>query len=112
VHRCIGATPLSETTQLHEVFGERVYFATKRIRKGRDAFVAIINDGFAGEEALKLYRMRWGIEILFSHLKRLCYQWERKLEEAKGVKLKSHGYRAKNVFLRGIESLHQILHMP
>ena len=126
--------------QLHEVFGGQVHFAAKRIPNGRDAFLAVISHGFQGEEALDLYRMRWGIESLFSHLKKrgyqfedthmtkgcrieklmgvlavafaLCYQWGRKLEAAAGVKRKSHGHRAKSVFRQGLESLHQMLRTP
>ena len=129
-----------QAAQLHEVFGERVHFAAKRIRNGRDAFVAVISHGFQGAEALELYRMRWGIETFSSHLKKrgyqfedtrmakgcriekllgvlavafsLCYHWGRKLESETGMKLKSHGYRAKSVFRQGFESLHQMLRIP
>lgn len=126
--------------QLHEVCGEQVYFAAKRIRNGRDAFVAVISHGFHGAEALQLYQMRWGIETFFSHLKKrgyqfedthmtqscriekllgvlavafaLCYHWGRKLEQETGIKFKKHGHRARSVFRQGFESLHQILRMP
>ncbi len=82
----------------------------------------------------------WGIETLFSHLKRrgyqfedthmtkgcrigklmgvlavafaLSYQWGRKLGKEAGIKLKSHGHRAKSVFRQGLESLHRMLHLP
>lgn len=125
---------------LHEVFGSKVHFAAKRIRNGRDAYLAVISHDFSGEEALGIYRMRWGIETLFSHLKRrgyrfedthmtkgcrigklmgvlavafaLSYQWGRKLEGETGVKLKSHGHRAKSVFRQGLESLHRMLRFP
>jgi hypothetical protein len=65
--------------ELHEVFGERVHFASKRISKGRkgsDAFVAVISHGYQGAEALELYQMRWRIETFFSHLKKRGYQFE------------------------------------
>jgi hypothetical protein len=125
---------------LHEAFGMQVHFAAKRIRNGRDAHLAVISDAFHGDEALEIYRMRWGIETLFSHLKRrgcqfedthmtkgsrisklmgvlavafaLSYQWGRKLEQENGIKLKSHGHRAKSVFRRGFESLNRMLHAP
>ncbi|MFZ9937345.1 MAG: hypothetical protein ACO3JG_09855 [Luteolibacter sp.] len=45
-------------------------FAAKRIRNGRDARLALISDALHGDAALEIYRMRWGIETLFSHLKR------------------------------------------
>lgn len=126
--------------ELHEVFGRQVHFAAKRIRNGRDAHLAVISHDFQGAEALEIYRMRWGIETLFSHLKRrgyqfedthmtkgcrigklmgvlavafaLSYQWGRKLEKESGVKLKSHGHRAKSVFRQGFESLNRMLHLP
>ena len=125
---------------MHEVFGMRVHFAAKRIRDGRDAHLAVISNAFHGGAALEIYRLRWGIETLFSHLKRrgyqfedthmtkasrigklmgvlavafaLSYQWGRKLEAETGVKLKKHGHRAKSVFRQGLESLHRMLHAP
>ncbi len=124
----------------HEVFGGRYHFAAKRIRKGRDTHVAVTSYGFQGAEALEIYWQRWGIETLFSHLKRrgyqfedthmtkgerisklmgvlavafaLSYQWGRKLEREAGIKLKSHGHRAKSIFRQGLESLLQMLHLP
>jgi hypothetical protein len=127
-------------SELHEVFGEQVHFAAKRIRKGRDAFVAVISHGYQGAEALELYQMRWGIETFFSHLKKrgyqfedthmtkgcridklvgvlavafaLSYHWGRELERKTGTKLKKHGYRAKSLFRQGFESLHQMLRTP
>ena len=124
----------------HEVFGGQYHFAAKAIRKGRDSHLAVISHGFRGTEALDIYRMRWGIETLFSHLKKrgyqfedthmtkacrigklmgvlavafaLSYQWGRKLEEKTGVRLKKHGHRAKSVFRQGLESLHRMLHSP
>ena len=125
----------------HLVFGRQVHFAAKRIKKGRDSHVAVISFGFSGEEALELYRQRWGIETLFSHLKKrgyqfeethltkkerveklfgvlavafaLCYRWGQKLEKTgPKTKLKKHGYRAKSIFRRGFENLHRILLTP
>jgi hypothetical protein len=60
---------------LHEVFGLQVHFAAKRIRNGRAAHLAVISHDFQGAEALEIYRMRWGVETLFSHLKRRGYQF-------------------------------------
>ena len=125
---------------LHEVFGGRYHFAAKRIRKGRDTHLAVISYGYEGAAALEIYWLRWGIETLFSHLKRrgyqfedthmtkgarisklmgvlavafaLSYQWGRKLEKESGINLKSHGHRAKSIFRQGLESLHRMLHLP
>lgn len=127
-------------SELHAVFGRQVHFAATRIRNGSDAHLAVISHDFQGAEALEIYRMRWGIEILFSHLKRrgcqfedtqmtkgcrigklmgvlavafaLSYQRGRKLQKESGIKLKSHGHRAKSLFWQGFESLNRILHLP
>ncbi len=53
--------------ELHTVFGRKAYFAAKRIHRGRDPFLAVISGTFRSEEALELYRMRWGIETFFGH---------------------------------------------
>ena len=125
---------------LHAVFGRQAYFAAKPIHRGRDPFLAVISETFRGEEALELYRMRWGIETFFGHLKKrgfqfedthmtkgcrieklmgvlalafaLCHQWGRKLEQDTGPRLKRHGHRAKSVFRQGFESLHRMLLRP
>lgn len=123
-----------------EVFGEPHYFAAKRICKGRDPYLAVISNVFQGSESLEIYNLRWGIENLFSHLKRrgydfeathltkgrridalmgvlaiafaLSYQWGRKLEAEAGVKRKTHGHRAKSVFRQGFEHLQQMIGRP
>ena len=127
-------------SQLHEVFGRQVHFAAKRIVKGRDPYLAVISFGFEGDEALELYRLRWGIETFFSHLKKRGYQfeathmtkkdriekllgvlavafatsyrWGRVLEERSGPKTKKHGCRARSIFRQGFESLHRMLGNP
>lgn len=146
----VGASPASwmcirnrwrkTAEEKHEVFGEKVHFAAKRIKNGRDEYLAVIAHGFCGEEALRLYRFRWGIETLFSHLKErgfrfedthmtkkdrieklmgvltvafaLCYRQGERIEEDAGIQLKKHGYRAKSIFRKGMESLHRIICRP
>ncbi len=126
--------------QRHEVFDQEVHFAAKRINNGRDEYLAVIASGFSGDEALRLYRFRWGIETLFSHLKKrgfqfedthmtkkgrieklmgvlavafaLCYRRGERIEEEAGTKFKKHGYRAKSIFRKGMESLHRIVRRP
>ncbi|MEX2578832.1 MAG: transposase [Verrucomicrobiales bacterium] len=112
-----------------EVFGQEVHFAAKRIKKGRDEYLAVIAHGFSGDEALRLYRLRWGIETLFSHLKKRGFQFEdthmtkkERIEKLMGVlavafalcyrRGKNHGYRAKSIFRKGMESLHRIISKP
>ncbi len=123
-----------------EVFGQQVRFAAKRIRNGREPWLAVISHGFHGEEALAIYRERWGIETLFGHLKRkgyqfedthmtkagrisklmavltvafaLCYRWGVRLEEVRKATVKKHGYPPKSLFRRGFESLHVMFDKP
>ena len=125
---------------LHQVFGEQVHFASKPITKGRDPYLAVISWGFQGKEALELYRLRWGIETFFSHLKKrgynfeethmskkrsieklmgvlavafaICYHWGRVLEKETGIKLKKHGHRAKSIFRQGFEAIHSLFKHP
>ena len=54
----------------------QVHFAAERIRNGRDVHLAVITNAFHGDEALEIYRLRWGIETLFSHLQRRGFQFE------------------------------------
>ena len=125
---------------LHDVFGQQVYFTSKKITKGRDPHLAVISNHFNGQEALELYRLRWGIESFFSHLKKrgfqfedthltkkpgierlvavlavaftMCYRWGETKEARTGKKLKKHGYRAKSLFRQGLEALHRAVKRP
>lgn len=42
----------------------------------RDRFLYVISNHYHGKEALKLYKRRWGIEIVFSHLKKRGFDLE------------------------------------
>lgn len=123
-----------------EVFGQQVYFASKRIKGGRDPHVSVISNVFSGTEAVEIYRTRWSIETFFSHLKKrgfnledthltrkeridklfgvlavafaLCYLWGQLQETKTGAKYKNHGYRAKSVFRQGFECLHRMFKAP
>jgi len=55
-----------------------LFFASKLIQcKGRrDDRLHVISNRFNGEEALELYQLRWGIEVLFSHLKKRGFDLE------------------------------------
>ena len=61
-----------------ELWGMKVFFASKVIQsKGRrDSHLYIVSNRFSGKEALKLYQKRWGIEQLFSHLKKRGFDLE------------------------------------
>ena len=57
--------------------GLDLFFACKRMQKdGRDTHLFVISNCFQGEEALELYRQRWGIERLFGHLKKKGFDLE------------------------------------
>ena len=45
-------------------------------KDGRDTHLFVISNCFQGEEALELYRQRWGIERLFGHLKKKGFDLE------------------------------------
>jgi len=122
------------------VFGRDLYFAAKKIGKRRDSRLAVVSNKFRGGEALEIYRLRWGIECFFGHLKKrgfrfedthltigkrierlvavlavaftLCYRWGMVREARSGKKIKNHGYRAKSLFRQGFDSLHRMVKRP
>lgn len=128
------------SNKLHEIFGQQVYFAAKAINKGQGSYLMVISNIFHAEQALEFYRERWGIETLFSHLKKrgyqfedthmskperieklmavlavafaMSYRWGQLLDQSGTKKLKKHGYRAKSLFRLGLESLHRMFKMP
>lgn len=71
-------TRKGNTAKRKELWGMKVFFARKLIQsKGRrDSHLYVISNRFAGKQALKLYRKRWGIEQLFSHLKKRGFDLE------------------------------------
>ena len=60
-------------TEPVEVFGMDLYFGGK-VEKGKRFYV--VSNRFKGKEAMELYRRRWGIEQLFSHLKKRGFNLE------------------------------------
>jgi len=121
-----------------EVFGQQVYFAAKIATSQRTGALQVISNRFAGEEALELYRLRWGIELFFSHLKKrglnfedthlsegarieklcavlvvvftLCHRNGLRVTRDKPVALKKHGHAAKSVFRVGLEGFVRVLY--
>lgn len=60
-----------------EIFGLPHYFASKRMKRGGSTTrLMVVSNRFQGSGALKLYRMRWGIERLFGHLKKQGFDLE------------------------------------
>ena len=68
----------SKAPKREEIWSMNLFFSSKLIQsKGRrDSHLYIISNRFSGKEALSLYRRRWGIEQLFSHLKKRGFDLE------------------------------------
>lgn len=75
-HRATSKSKKARTP--HTVFGMELFFVSKTITcKGRrDDRLHLVSNSFHGEEALALYKLRWGIEQLFSHLKKRGFNLE------------------------------------
>lgn len=58
------------------VFKMNFYFGAKSIKKGRERMLYVISNKFPPREALELYQSRWGIEVLFGHLKKKGFNFE------------------------------------
>lgn len=76
------------------VWGIEVFFGGCRItgKNTRDDFLYLVSNFYHGKEALDLYKMRWGIEQVFSHFKRRGFDLEtthmkegKKIEKLFGV---------------------------
>lgn len=69
-----GRKPLAR----QKIWSLNLFFASKRIenKDRRDSHLHVISNRFSGKEALDLYRLRWGIEQLFSHLKKRGFNLE------------------------------------
>ena len=61
---------------LVELWGLKFYFGTKSIQRGRDPHLYVISNKFKAKEALRIYKQRWSIELLFSHLKKRGFNLE------------------------------------
>jgi hypothetical protein len=61
-----------------QVFELDLLFSGCRIkgRGRRDEFVYVVSNHFHGREATRIYRMRWGIEQVFGHLKKRGFDLE------------------------------------
>lgn len=85
-------SPYSRKTSKVEVWGMKVFFGGKSIQKGRDPYLYVISNKYESKKALRIYKKRWAIERLFSHLKKRGFNLEdthmtdpRKLERLFGV---------------------------
>ena len=115
------------------VYGQEVFVATLRLE--RDYLIVVSNAGV--QEALEIYRLRWGIEVLFAALKSrgfnfeethlvdrerikklvallaLAFTWAHLvglwLAESEPLKIKKHGRLARSLFRSGLDQLQYVL---
>ena len=60
-----------------DIWGMDLFFSSKPIKRGgRASYLCVISNRFAAKEALDWYQKRWGIELLFSHLKKRGFDLE------------------------------------
>ena len=113
------------------VCGQQVHFAAKAMTAQRTGRLLVISNRFCGQQALELYRLRWGIESFFAHLKsrglnfedthlragprleRLCavlavafvlaYANGWRMHAQRAVPCQKNGQRAKSLFRSGLE---------
>jgi transposase len=132
-------TRKEKATTRKDIWGMKLFFASKVIQsKGRrDSHLYVISNRFSGKEALGLYRMRWGIEQLFSHLKKRGFDLEAthmsdgvKLEklfalvtlaflfsfawgcQLRGTRKVTKSLKRKSLFRQGLEDILRLLSNP
>ena len=59
-----------------DIWNMSMFFGCKKIAKGRDPYLYVVSNKYPPKEALELYRKRWAIEQLFSHLKKRGFHLE------------------------------------
>lgn len=120
------------------VLGQKVYASRKQLNNGDS--LLLISNGIKPKFMARLYKLRWGIEMLFSHTKKKGLNWEdtrikddKKLEALTGViavafsishlwgmrleatnkiPIKNHGYKAISFFKRGFNEIQELLYNP
>lgn len=127
------ALPYSQRTPKVSIWGLDLYFGSKSINRGRDPYLFVVSNKYESAKALRMYKKRWSIELLFSHLKKRGFNLEdthmtdpRKLESLFGVVTMSffitYGWgeclasatelnaseKKKSIFRLGLESLLEI----
>jgi hypothetical protein len=66
-----------KTKGCQNIWGMDLFFSSKPIKRGgRASHLCVISNRFSGREALDWYQKRWGIELLFSHLKKRGFDLE------------------------------------
>jgi len=134
-----GTTRKVEGGKRRKIWGMNLFFSSKIIQsKGRrDSRLYVISNCYGGRRALEIYKLRWGIEQLFSHLKKRGFDLEAthmtdgaKLEKlfalvslaflvsfGWGVHLRktrktNQAVRRKSLFRQGLEGILRLLNNP
>ncbi len=134
-----GSTRRAAAGKPSRVFGMNLFFASKTIQaKGRrDERLQVVSNRFGGKEMLEMYQLRWGIESLFSHLKKRGFDLEathmtdgRKLEKLfalvslgfllafgwgchlRNTRKTTKAMARKSLFRRGLEDILRLLANP
>ncbi len=115
------------------VYGQQVFVAVLRLER---AYLIVVSNTSA-QQALEVYRLRWGIEVLFAALKSRGFNFEQThlvdrdriaklvallalaftwahlvglwLAEAKPLRIKNHGRPARSLFRSGLDQLQYVL---
>ena len=118
----------------HEVFGQTVYVSVKQLEND---LLILISNCIQPKYLSRLYRLRWGIELFFSHSKTRGLNWEEscvskaehmqaltgivalafvishlwglRRHKDKPIPTKKHGWKAKSVFRYGFDDLRNLL---
>ena len=72
----LGRTPGPKAQGAQNIWGMNLYFAHKKIKGNRGHDLFVVSNRFIGKQALDFYHQRWGIELLFSHLKKRGFNLE------------------------------------
>ena len=64
------------SSQKMSICGLELYFGSKKINNGRTSHLYVVSNKLPPNKALKSYKKRWAIEVLFGHLKKKGFNLE------------------------------------
>ncbi len=70
------STRKSKNVKTRTILELPLYFGCKSIKKGRVDFLYVVSNNLTPDVALKTYKKRWSIEVLFGHLKKKGFNLE------------------------------------
>ena len=65
-----------KSSQKMSIWGLKLYFGSKKINNGRTSHLYVVSNKLPPNKALKSYKKRWAIEVLFGHLKKKGFNLE------------------------------------